>query len=48
VIRGCVDYLDAEADYFVDVFESRHLPWSPPRWTPDGDEKGAIFIHSRF
>jgi len=46
VIRGCVDYLDAEADYFVDVFDSRHLPWSPPRWTPDGGEREHRFIRS--
>lgn len=46
VIRGCVDYLDAGADYFVDVFEERHSPGSPPRWTPDGGEQEPTFIRS--
>ncbi len=46
VIRGCVDYLDAEAGYFVDVFEGNHSPGSPPRWTPDGDEREPSFIRS--
>ncbi|MFC7175405.1 hypothetical protein ACFQL0_22095 [Haloplanus litoreus] len=45
VIRGCVDYLDAEADYFVDVFEGRHSP-GPPRWAPDGGEREPTFIRS--
>lgn len=46
VIRGCVDYLDGEADYVVDVFEGRHSPGSPPRWTPDGGAREDRFIRS--
>ena len=45
VVRGCVGYLDAEAEYFVDVFEGRHSPGSPPRWTPDGGSRERSFNH---
>jgi len=46
VIRGCADYLDAEADYFVGVFEGRRSPGGPPPWTPDGGDREHNFIRS--
>ncbi|QCC47219.1 hypothetical protein DV707_05765 [Halobellus limi] len=45
VIRSCTDYLDANADYFIDVYEGRITPGSPPRW-PDGGSTPPTFIHS--
>lgn len=44
VIRGCVEYLQREADYFIDVYEERHAPGSPPRWSPDGGDPTRTFI----
>jgi len=35
VIRGCVEYLKREAGYFIDVYEERKTPSSPPRWSND-------------
>lgn len=32
VIRRCAEYLDREADYFVDVYEDRRPPGTPPSW----------------
>lgn len=43
VIRGCVDYLADEVDYFIDVYEGRHSPGSPPKWS-DGGERTPKFI----
>ena len=45
VIRACTDYLDANADYFIDVHEGRVRPGSAPRW-PDGGGIPPTFIHS--
>lgn len=45
VIRACTDYLDANADYFIDVYEGKVSPGSPPRW-PDGGNTPPTFIHS--
>lgn len=36
VVRGCVDYLDREAEYFVGVFEERRPPGAPPGWSDGG------------
>ncbi|WP_199693888.1 hypothetical protein [Halococcus sp. IIIV-5B] len=35
-MKACDEYLRNEADYFIDVFEERHPPSSPPHWSPDG------------
>lgn len=43
VIRRCVEYFDNESDYFVDVFEERTVPGTPPRW-PDGGTQAPKFI----
>ena len=45
VIRACTDYLDANADYFIDICEGRVSPGSTPRW-PDGGHTPPTFIHS--
>lgn len=45
VIRGCAEYLWREADYFIDVYEERHSPGSPPRWSPDGGEPTPMLIY---
>jgi len=47
VIRGCVDYLRAETDYFIDVYEERRPPGGPPTWSPDGGEQTATFIRPK-
>jgi len=46
VIRGCANYLNREAEYFVDVFEERRSPGRPPSWS-DGGELIPTFIPSR-
>lgn len=45
VVRGCDQYLRDEADYFIDVYEERHSPGSPPRWSPDGGESTHTLIN---
>jgi len=42
VIRACSDYLHREADYFIEVYEERIAPGSPPRW-PDGGNLTPTF-----
>jgi len=37
VIRGCAHYLEANAQYFIDVFEGDRSAANPPKW-PDGGE----------
>jgi hypothetical protein len=44
VVRGCVEYLIRDADYFIDVYEERRPPGSPPRWSADGGESTRMFI----
>jgi len=44
VLRGCVEYLRREADYFIDVYEGHRSPGSPPRWSSDGGEPSHTFI----
>jgi len=44
VVRGCVEYLIRDADYFIDVYEERRPPGSPPRWSADGGEATRTFI----
>ena len=44
VIRGCVEYLRREADYFIDVYEDRRSPGGPPRWSSDGGEPSHTLI----
>lgn len=44
VVRACVQYLQQESDYFIDVYKERHTPGSPPRWSPDGGEPTRTFI----
>jgi hypothetical protein len=44
VVRGCVEYLIRDADYFIDVYEERRPPGSPPRWSADGGESTGTFI----
>lgn len=46
VIRGCVDYFIAEAGYFIDVYEERRSPGSPPTWSPDGGDSTPTFIRA--
>lgn len=36
VIRGCANYLEANAQYFIDVFEGDRSPENPPKWTDGG------------
>lgn len=38
VIRRCVEYFDAHADFFVDVYTGSISPGSPPGW-PDGGDR---------
>ena len=45
VIRRCVDYFKREIQYFVDVFEERRSPGSPPSWS-DGGKPTPTFIPS--
>lgn len=45
VIRGCVEYFQNEAGYFVDVYEERRPPGRPPSWS-DGGEPTPTFIRS--
>jgi len=44
VVRKCVEYLRRNADFFIDVYEERRPPGSPPRWSADGGESGRTFI----
>jgi len=44
VVRGCVEYLIRDADYFIDVYEERRPPGSPPQWSADGGESTRTFI----
>lgn len=44
VVRGCVNYFQQEADYFIAVYEERRRPGRPPRWSPDGGESADTFI----
>lgn len=44
VIDRSVDYFRDEGDYFVDVYEERRPPGSPPRWQPDGGESPPTLI----
>lgn len=44
VINGCVVYFLRSADYFIDVYEGRLSPGSPPPWSPDGGEQPHKFI----
>lgn len=44
VIRNCVDYLDRESKYFIDVYEERRAPGGPPGWQPDGGDPTPTFI----
>ena len=46
VVRGCVNYIRDEADYFIDVYEERRPPGSPPRWSPDGGTPTFIRVNS--
>ena len=44
VIRRCVEYLIDEADYFIDIYEERRSPGSPPRWSSDGGDPAHTFM----
>ncbi|WP_254824903.1 DUF7718 family protein [Haloglomus halophilum] len=47
VIRGCVGYLQGNADYFIAVYEGQKSPGGgPPRWSPDGGEPTPMLIRS--
>lgn len=43
VIRACVNYFIANAQYYIDVFEGDRSPESPPQW-PDGGESPHTLI----
>lgn len=43
VIRGCVEYVGREAQYFIDVFEERRAPGQPPEWPDGGDRAHRLF-----
>jgi hypothetical protein len=45
VIRGCVDYLRQETDYFTNVYEEQRSPGTPPRWS-DGGNPARTFIRT--
>lgn len=44
VVRGCAKYFAREGGYFVEVYEERQRPGSPPRWSPDGGGTEDTFI----
>lgn len=44
LLRGCVDYLRHGVDYFVDVYEERREPGTPPRWSVDGGDSTPMLI----
>jgi hypothetical protein len=47
VIRQCAGYLDAHADYFIDIYTGqRSVGGGPPRWSPDGGEPTPRLIRS--
>lgn len=43
--HACSSYLDANADYFIDIYEGRVSPGSTPRW-PDGGHTPPTVIRS--
>ena len=45
VVRACIEYLRNEAEYFIDVYEERCSPGSPPQWSSDGGEPAHTFIN---
>lgn len=48
VIRGCINYLRQDADYFINVYEERRRPGRPPRWCPDGGDSATTFNRSNL
>jgi len=44
VIQSCKEYLRTYADYFIDVYEERQPPGSPPQWSADGGESTPTFM----
>ena len=44
VIQSCKEYLKTHAGYFIDVYEERRPPGSPPQWSADGGESTRTFI----
>jgi hypothetical protein len=46
VIRACVDYFDAETQYFIDVYNGTIAPGGPARW-PDGGIQPYTFVSPR-
>jgi hypothetical protein len=46
VIRGCANYLEANAQYFIDVFEGDRSAANPPKW-PDGGEPPHTLIRTK-
>lgn len=47
VIRRCAEYLAGEASYFIDVYEERRPPGSPPGM-PDGGEATRELINENL
>lgn len=46
VIRRCAEYFAREAQYFIDVYEEKHSPGSPPRWPDGGDSSPRLFTEN--